>query len=227
MTSENLSENPPASNPLVERKREIRREFGAARKARPAQERERVSEQLLQQLSSLPEFAELLTMPATGCVAAYVSFAGEPGTDQIRHFASASGIRLAMPIIRPDFTLDWAWDSVDTAPGRNYEGVPEPTGEVIAHGADGIVSLHCRIMLVPALAVDAHGYRMGKGGGFYDRLLADLETHDARPLLVAVVHDDEVVDTLPVEDHDLPVDAILTPTQIIRVPGRRSYIPVV
>jgi 5-formyltetrahydrofolate cyclo-ligase len=227
MTVENMPENEDTLNPLIERKRELRRVFGAARRARGESERERVSEQLLAQLQNLPEFDELLALPAAGSIAAYVSFAGEPGTAHIRQFAATQGLRVAMPIIRPDYILDWAWDTVETAPGRNYVGVPEPTGEVVAHGADGIVSLHCRIMLVPALAADSRGLRMGKGGGFYDRLLADLETREARPLLVAVVHDDEVVDELPVEDHDHPVDAVLTPTRIIRIPGRRDYIPLV
>ena len=225
MTAENMPEYHDELDPLIARKRELRREFSAARKARSAADRELASEQLLEQLQTLPEFGEIMALPSASSFGAYVSYAGEPGTGHIRQFAAREGLRLALPIIRPDFALDWAWDSADIAPGRNYAGVPEPTGEVVAHGADGIVSLHCRVLLVPALAVDARGYRMGKGGGFYDRLLADLETREARPLMVAIVHDDEVVDELPAETHDHPVDAVLTPTRIIRIPGRRTYIP--
>ncbi len=225
MTDEKIVVNPADESPELARKRHLRRELGAARKARSADERTAVSAQLLKQLQQLPEFAEIMALPAIGSIGAYVSYAGEPGTIHIREFTTANGIRLALPIIRPDFALDWAWDSEDVAPGRNYAGVPEPTGAVVAHGADGIVSLHCRVLLVPALAVDARGYRMGKGGGFYDRLLAGLEHLEARPLMVAVVHDDEVLDELPVEEHDHPVDAVLTPSRIIRIPGRRAYLP--
>ena len=225
MTDVNLPVDPDDVSPELARKRELRRELGATRKARSEAEREVASTQLLDQLKLLPEFAEIMALPALGSIAAYVSYAGEPRTTHIRAFTAQSGIRLALPIIRPDFALDWAWDSELVAPGRNYAGVPEPTGDVVAHGADGIVSLHCRVLLVPALAVDARGYRMGKGGGFYDRLLVGLEHLEARPLMVAVVHDDEVVDELPIEDHDHPVDAVITPTRIIRIPGRRPYIP--
>ncbi len=225
MTDEKMPVDSDDVSPELARKRELRREFGAARKARSDAERGKVSVQLLEQLQQLPEFAEIMAFPAIGSIGAYVSYAGEPGTADIRTFTAANGIRLALPIIRPDFALDWAWDSADVAPGRNYAGVPEPTGGVVAHGADGIVSLHCRVLLVPALAVDTRGYRMGKGGGFYDRLLVGLEHLEARPLMVAVVHDDEVVDELPVEVHDHPVDAVLTPSRIIRIPGRRAHIP--
>jgi len=225
MTDEKMPMNPDEVSPELARKRELRRELGANRRARTDADRADVSARLLDQLKELPEFGEIMAMPAIGSIGAYVSYAGEPGTAHVREFTAANGIRLALPIIRPDFALDWAWDSEDVAPGRNYAGVPEPTGAVVAHGADGIVSLHCRVLLVPALAVDARGYRMGKGGGFYDRLLVGLEHLEARPLMVALVHDDEVLDELPVEEHDHPVDAVLTPSQIIRIPGRRGYIP--
>lgn len=225
MTDKNKAVDEAEVSPELARKRELRRELGAARKARNDTDRAAVSVQLLEQLKNLPEFGEIMALPGIGTIGAYVSYAGEPGTADIRQFVANNGIRLALPIIRPDFALDWAWDSEDVAPGRNYAGVPEPTGAIVAHGADGIVSLHCRVLLIPALAVDARGYRMGKGGGYYDRLLVGLEHMEARPLMVAVVHDDEVIDELPVEEHDHPVDAVLTPTQIIRIPGRQAYIP--
>jgi 5-formyltetrahydrofolate cyclo-ligase len=71
---------------------------------------------------------------------------------------------------------------------------------------------------MPALAADTGGARLGQGGGWYDRSLAGSAGGDAKPrLLVAVVHDDELFDAttdpLPVESHDLRVDAVLTPTR--------------
>jgi 5-formyltetrahydrofolate cyclo-ligase len=63
--------------------------------------------------------------------------------------------------------------------------------------------------VVPALAVDHRGARLGRGGGYYDRALSH-----ARPdaTLVAVLFDDELVDHLPAEPHDRPVDAVVTPS---------------
>ena len=83
----------------------------------------------------------------------------------------------------------------------------------------GLLAAGCRVVLAPALGVDVHGNRIGKAGGYYDRLLAGLDDVDAavRPLVVAVVHDDEVVDVVPAEAHDRPVDGVLTPSGFRRL----------
>jgi 5-formyltetrahydrofolate cyclo-ligase len=82
-----------------------------------------------------------------------------------------------------------------------------------------LVALGCRVVLAPALAVDVHGNRIGKAGGYYDRFLAGLDDlHPAqRPVVVAVLHDDELVDDVPATAHDRPVDAVLTPTRYHRL----------
>ena len=70
---------------------------------------------------------------------------------------------------------------------------------------------------MPALAVDPAGRRLGQGGGYSDGALADLPVLvDGGPMLVALVHDDEVVDEVPIEDHDRLVDAIVTPRRTLR-----------
>jgi 5-formyltetrahydrofolate cyclo-ligase len=63
-------------------------------------------------------------------------------------------------------------------------------------------------VLVPALAVDQAGHRLGRGGGSYDRALARVG-----PLipLIALLYDDELVDRLPVASHDVPVRAVVRP----------------
>jgi 5-formyltetrahydrofolate cyclo-ligase len=63
------------------------------------------------------------------------------------------------------------------------------------------------LMLVPALAVDRTGMRLGRGGGSYDRTLARAGT----ALTVALLHDGELVDHVPAEAHDRPVRATVTP----------------
>jgi 5-formyltetrahydrofolate cyclo-ligase len=78
----------------------------------------------------------------------------------------------------------------------------------VRRGVDAIRT--AALVIAPALAVDrVTGVRLGRGGGFYDRALAH-----AAPgaLLVAVVHDEELVDALPAEPHDRPVDAVVTPS---------------
>jgi 5-formyltetrahydrofolate cyclo-ligase len=120
-------------------------------------------------------------------------------------------------VIRDDGDLDWAWDRGDLGPGAVSPGIPEPTGEIVGRGASGLVALGVRVLFAPALGVDLAGHRIGKAGGYYDRLLADLDTAAPayRPLVVAVVHDDDLVETVPVQAHDRAVDAILTPTRYL------------
>ena len=77
-------------------------------------------------------------------------------------------------------------------------------------------------MLVPALAVDRAGFRLGRGGGHYDRTLALLATlTDLRPPLIAVIDDDEEVDEVPHDGWDVAIDLIVTPLGGVRAPSRR------
>jgi 5-formyltetrahydrofolate cyclo-ligase len=105
-----------------------------------------------------------------------------------------------LPVLLPDLDLDWAPYDGLLVPGRY--GVLEPTTPRL--GVEAIAA--CDVVLVPALLVDRRGYRLGKGGGSFDRALAR-----ATGLTVALVHDDELVDELPREAHDVAVKAVATP----------------
>lgn len=72
------------------------------------------------------------------------------------------------------------------------------------------------VLLLPLVGFDAHGQRLGMGGGFYDRLLADFATRPRRPRLLGLAHDLQQVDVLPVAAWDQPVDAVMTPTRQVR-----------
>ncbi len=78
------------------------------------------------------------------------------------------------------------------------------------------------LVLLPGLAVDrATGLRLGRGGGSYDRVLARIETgapagRARRPLLATLLYPDELLDGVPAEPHDRPVDAVLTPDGLTR-----------
>jgi 5-formyltetrahydrofolate cyclo-ligase len=65
-----------------------------------------------------------------------------------------------------------------------------------------------------AVAFDIHGHRLGYGKGYYDRLLKKI-----KGLKVGLAYDFQIVDKLPVEPHDIPVDLIITPTRIINTKG--------
>ena len=86
----------------------------------------------------------------------------------------------------------------------------QPDGE--ARGAESLKEAD--LIVIPALAASADGTRLGQGGGWYDRAL--MHRSPTTPV-VAVIFDDEVVEAglIPAEPHDVPVDAIVTPTQTI------------
>ncbi|MGL6236758.1 MAG: 5-formyltetrahydrofolate cyclo-ligase [Segniliparus sp.] len=123
----------------------------------------------------------------------------EPGTDRMLAAFAEGGARVLVPVVvGADAPLAWRqW------PGDGPGLPPETLGEAA-------------LVLVPALAVDRLGTRLGQGGGHYDRSLAYA---DPGARLVAVVDDDEVVDELPREPHDRPLGWALTPTGTRRLGG--------
>ncbi|MGB8020311.1 MAG: 5-formyltetrahydrofolate cyclo-ligase [Candidatus Nanopelagicales bacterium] len=149
-------------------------------------------------------------------VAAYVAAAGEPDVGRIRSAVRGAGGTVLLPVPGSGGTLDWTVDEGAYRPHDRLP-VPVPHGEPIGTGAAALVAHGTDLVLAPALAVDGSGARLGQGGGFYDRLLADLA---GRMLVVAVVHDDEVLaaGVVPREEHDKPVDAALTPKRLVWFP---------
>jgi 5-formyltetrahydrofolate cyclo-ligase len=134
-------------------------------------------------------------------LAAFISFGGEPPTPALLEALVAGGREVLVPILLADRDLDW----------RSYEGVE-------ALGREAIATVD--LVLAPALAVDLAGRRLGQGGGSYDRALV----RTTAPV-VAVVWDDEVLAEVPVEEHDRPVDGVLTPSggmRWLREQGRRT-----
>jgi 5-formyltetrahydrofolate cyclo-ligase len=137
----------------------------------------------------------------------------EPGTSMIRSALRARGITVLLPVVCPH-GLDWAVDEGALHPPRR--GVPgghEPRTPRL--GPDALEQ--AQVVLIPALAVDTLGQRLGQGGGYYDRALAHV--HPAAQV-AAVVHDDELLDAavepVPVEPHDRAVGNVLTPTRWMR-----------
>lgn len=137
-------------------------------------------------------------------VAAYVPVGREPGSFRMLDAMAAAGSTVLLPSAHEPGPLRWARyagrESLVTAPF----GLLEPSGPTLDPDA---VSA-CSLVLIPALAVDRRGTRLGRGAGFYDRTL-DLCRPDA--MLVAVVRESEVVDRLPAEPHDRRVTHALTP----------------
>ena len=143
-------------------------------------------------------------------VACYVSMPTEPGTAPLIDGLMARGVEVIVPLSLPDRTLDWV-AYVPSAPSTvTTLGISEPEGE---HLGASVVD-DCALIIVPALAVDHSGHRLGRGAGYYDRALAAI----TRPLC-ALVFSHELLESVPHEPHDIPVDMAVTPDGIFRIPS--------
>ncbi|MFJ4847275.1 MULTISPECIES: 5-formyltetrahydrofolate cyclo-ligase [unclassified Streptomyces] len=145
-------------------------------------------------------------------VAAYVSMGTEPGTRALLEALRERGVRVLLPVLLPDNDLDWGPYEGPDALVRTSRGLYEPTGPRL--GPDAVTGAHA--VLLPGLAVDTRGLRLGRGGGSYDRVLARLEACGATPALVVLLYGHEVLERVPAEPHDRPVDAAVTPDGVRR-----------
>ncbi|GAA2641277.1 5-formyltetrahydrofolate cyclo-ligase [Paractinoplanes durhamensis] len=142
-------------------------------------------------------------------IAAYVPVGTEPGGSDLPEFLAAHA-RVLLPILLPDGDLDWVAYEGPSSLIEGPRGLREPTGPRL-----GVTTIESAdLILVPALAVDRRGIRLGRGGGSYDRALARLisDIPGGRRLVVALLHDGELIDHVPAEPHDQPVDAVITPS---------------
>lgn len=157
--------------------------------------------------------ARLLTLDVivtARSVAAYWPFGSEPSPVAAMDVLRARGVRILLPVGRADGDLDWApyTGSEDLAAG--IWRFMEPSA-----GRDGVGAIATvDALIVPALAVDARGQRLGRGSGSYDRALARVPVGGT---IIAIVYDDEVVTLVPTEAHDRPVTTIVTPLRTLAV----------
>lgn len=147
----------------------------------------------------------LQAVQGLGSIAAYVSVSHEPCTRLLLARLHEAGVRILLPVLGPQLSRSWSYyrgeeDLAEHAPGRP----PGPCGEVLP--AEEVSRVQA--LIVPALAVDRGGHRLGQGGGWYDRMLP-LRAEGAQ--IFAMVHPDELVaGPLPIEEHDVAVDAVIT-----------------
>ncbi|MYS90066.1 MULTISPECIES: 5-formyltetrahydrofolate cyclo-ligase [Streptomyces] len=196
-------------------KRTLRRDFLTMRNRLTADDLRETSAALAGRALELPELAR------AGTVAAYVSVGSEPGTLALLDALRTRGVRVLLPVLLPDNDLDWGVYEGEGSLARVQHGgrmaLFEPAGERL--GPDAVTTADA--VLLPGLAVDTRGMRLGRGGGSYDRVLARLERAGARPALVVLLYDSEVVEHVPEEPHDRPVHAVVTPSGVRRF-GREA-----
>jgi 5-formyltetrahydrofolate cyclo-ligase len=176
----------------------LRAQVLRARARLTAEQRTQAGRAVRDALLSRPE------LEMAGTVAAYYSVGAEPDTRGLVFALWKRGTYVLLPVLQPDRDLDWASyegpDSLAAGPRGLLEPAEPPRGPDAIRRADAV--------LVPALAVDRSGNRLGRGGGSYDRALARVA-----PLIpvIALLYDDELLGQVPAAPHDRPVRAVAQP----------------
>jgi 5-formyltetrahydrofolate cyclo-ligase len=202
MVPEPNSSTPDKGMALHAAKRRVREEVLALRAALPEQQRATAEAVIVARLLALPSLQAAHTLLLT------LPFRGEWDTRPLVQAASAAGKRVVLP--RVDLALRMLALHVitdlarDVAPG--YGGIDEPHAH-LPQVAPGEIDW----VLVPGVAFDKSGRRLGYGGGFYDRLLPLLPSHAQR---VAGAFDEQVVEQVPVAPHDVFIHQLVSPLHI-------------
>ena len=190
------------SDTAAHRKRALRAELRERRQNLTSTERQTATAGVTRNL------VDLATDLSARSIACYLSTPIEPDTRPFLNWALEQGVRVLLPVSREDGLLDWTTGDGETETEGLF-GMPEAVGELLGPIAINDVDL----ILIPAAAVDATGMRMGWGRGYFDKTLGSMEKC---PPVYAVLFDGELVDEVPRERHDQPVDGAVTPTRIVQ-----------
>jgi 5-formyltetrahydrofolate cyclo-ligase len=198
----------PVGAPLREAKQAMRTRVAAARDALDAAWRDRASRALCERIAALPSFASARTVLLTS------PFRSEWNAEPLIDLALAQGKTVALPrVVEPARMLELC-RVVDAARDIvvGWRGIPEPASDCSRVYADDV-----DWVLVPGVAFDRDGARLGYGGGYYDRLLPLLP---ARAPRVAGAFSVQIVDEVPRAPHDITMDVVVTEGGVVRDAGR-------
>jgi|SRR5450631_27393 len=199
---------PFPSSDLPEQKRALRREMSAARVALSERERSERSEAASARLLALPELAALAGAGQT--IAGYVAAKGEIDPSSALADAAAGGATVALPRMATEAPR-LRFHRADAGPLTSGRfGLREP-----AAAAPEIALDEIDVVIVPGLAFDAEGRRLGFGGGYYDGAFA-AGGSGKRPALIGLAYDFQIVARCPAGDGDIPVDLVVTDARVLR-----------
>jgi 5-formyltetrahydrofolate cyclo-ligase len=187
---------------IEDEKRALRAELRERRRLLSEQSRDAAGTGIREQLDAL--------VASTGArsISCYLSSTTEPDTRRFVAEAVQRGIRVLLPVTRSDGLLDWAVATPDGDIAEGLFGLPEPVGDLLGPIAVNDVDL----LIIPAAAVDRSGMRLGWGRGYFDKTIGSME---GCPPVFAVIYDSELLDEVPREVHDQPVNGVVTPTRIV------------
>ena len=173
-------------------------------------ERVQMSERVVRE-KSLRIYHRLIDMPAyqlARCIACYVSIKNEVDTKTVIQKAIDSGKQVGVPVTREDGDMDFqAIEGLNDLRSVHYglrEPVPDLQKVLLPHTID--------LILIPGIAFDRRGHRIGSGGGYYDRFLARTEA-----VRIGLSYAFQIVDRVPAEPHDVKMDLIITENEVIKI----------
>jgi len=191
-------------------KKEIREEFKLLRARQPREEALAKSSRIQDILFELPEFRE------AKAVSFYVTKpgSGEVDTEQMIKASLGTGKRVMVPVVdkmAKRLVLSELKDfDAELTPGAF--NVPEPKPSYLRP----VPSRECDMIIVPGVVFDMHGYRLGFGGGYYDRLLCEISSPRLGIPFVGLAYELQVVDKLPHTRHDMAVHILVTEKRVLR-----------
>jgi len=142
---------------------------------------------------------------AANTLTSYVSYGVEPSTLEINKALLKAGKRVLLPRVNGE-SLEWIDWNGDEKTLKVTKKLSEPTG-IAVQDLSAV-----DVMIVPALHIDQAGYRLGQGGGYYDRAMSYIPGWK-----IGLVHAGELTsETLPREAHDIPLNAAATPSILVR-----------
>ncbi|TDG15565.1 5-formyltetrahydrofolate cyclo-ligase [Seongchinamella unica] len=187
---------------LPQSKSELRRDMRSRRRALPETKRRQAAGKIAERLASLPSWR------LAQRIAVYLANDGEIDPSIVVNTLRAEGRTPYLPVIQADRSLRFArWEAGEHL-GRNRFGIPEPSG-------DPRPASELDVILLPLVAWDRQGNRLGMGGGFYDRALANAP----EVLKVGLAYECQQVSTLPAQSWDVQLDFIVTESTLYNCQG--------
>ena len=184
-------------------KQEIRRERRKREAEIPSEYFPDASRKITERVLALPEWDR------AGTVMAYAAMEGEPDTRELITAAVQAGKRVLLPRCADGKRLEAVpfagWERTE----RNAYGIPEPKGEATEEKPD--------VILIPCVAATAKGTRLGHGAGYYDRFLQNQKGYR-----VCLCFEEFLMEELPQEEWDIPMEAVITEKESYRSDGRNG-----
>jgi 5-formyltetrahydrofolate cyclo-ligase len=194
--------HPPSPH---KKRRELRRLILTGRDALPPVERLRRSSLITERLWQLPEFA------GAGLLFIYVDFRSEVATLPLIRRCLAAGREVAVPLTRAAEQRLEAYRLIDPDHDLRlgYCGIPEPDPQRLERIAPAEIAL----VVLPGSVFDRQGGRLGYGGGYYDRFLAEVPS----ALRIGLAFEMQVLDRIPLQPHDQRLDFLVTEKEALKL----------